>query len=253
MILKEQLQKIGLTEAEALIYEVLLKISPSSTGRIIKETSLQSSTVYHCIGSLIYKGLISFFVKNNIKYFQTESLDTLKRFIETKQKEFMEVEKNIDPLINTLIKSNLSEESSIKIFEGWRGVTNAFFECIGVLTSKDIIYVFTLSSYAGASKEQASYLINKLRDLRVKKKIEEKVIINYNEKNTLGKDHENTPRTQVKYLPDNLSHPAIVHIYGDTILIAISSAKPLALVVKNKVMAESFRNYFNLLWKLAKF
>jgi sugar-specific transcriptional regulator TrmB len=252
MGLKEQLQKTGLTEAEALIYEVLLKISPSSTGRIIKETNLQSSTIYHCVDSLISKGLVSFFTKNNIKYFQAESPETLKKFIEDKQKELGKVEKSIDPLIKTIVSSNIGEESGVRIFEGWRGITNAFFDCIKPLDSKDTIYVFTLSKYAGANKEQASYLINKLRDLRVKKKIKEKVIINESEKNTLGKEHEITPRTQVKYLPDNLSHPAVVHIYRDTILIAITSVKPLALVIKNKVMAESFKNYFHLLWKLAR-
>lgn len=252
MIFKEQLEKAGLTEAEALIYEGLLKLRVSSTGNIIKQTNLQSSTVYHCIGSLINKGLISFFVKNNIKYFQVESAETLKAFIRNKQEELRVVEKELDPMIKTLLKQKKGDESIARIFEGWRGVNNAFFECIEPLNSRDIIYVFTLSTYAGASKEQAGYLINKLRDLRVKKKIEERVIINESEKEKLGKEHEETPRTKVRYIPDNLSHPAIVHIYGDNVLIAISSVEPLAIVINSKVMAESFLNYFNLLWKIAK-
>ena len=52
------LEDIGLSHAEAKIYLTLLELGPSKAGPIIDDTELQSSTVYHVLGSLIKKGLM---------------------------------------------------------------------------------------------------------------------------------------------------------------------------------------------------
>ena len=51
------LEDLGLSNAESRIYIALLESGPSKTGLIIDRTKLQSSTVYHILGSLIEKGL----------------------------------------------------------------------------------------------------------------------------------------------------------------------------------------------------
>lgn len=71
-------------------------------------------------------------------------------------------------------------------------------------------------------------------------------------KRTLGKDQEGTHYTEVKYLPENELNPAVVHIYGDSVLTVLWSETPVAFLIRSAGVAESFRNYFNLLWKQAK-
>jgi len=252
MELKKYLIKTGLTEAEALIFQTLLSTGQTTTGEIIKRTNLQSSTVYHCLDSLINKGIVSFIVKNNMKHFQAEPADYFINYIKTQQEELSEAEKNITTLISQVKLKSETKEEFAKIFSGWRGIRTAFAEAITSLNEKEIIYVFTLSTYAGADKDKVRSLINYIRDLRLNKKIYEKVIINESEKISLGKEHEKVKYTEVKYLPQNLAHPAIVHIYNDITLSAVSSEPPIAFLIKNKTMSESFKNYFKLLWKIAK-
>ena len=63
------LEELGLSNAEAKIYLTLLELGPSKTGKIIDKTKLQSSTIYHLLGTLIEKGLISY-IRKDINFCQ---------------------------------------------------------------------------------------------------------------------------------------------------------------------------------------
>lgn len=43
-----------------------------------------------------------------------------------------------------------------------------------------------------------------------------------------------------------------MNIYKNKTLIAIWTEEPAAVLIENKETADSFRNYFKLLWKLGK-
>ena len=79
------LEELGLSTAEAKIYLALLELGQSKTGKIIDITHLQSSTVYHVMGSLIEKGLVSFIIKGKVKYYQAEPPESFLLFLEEKK------------------------------------------------------------------------------------------------------------------------------------------------------------------------
>ena len=56
----------------------------------------------------------------------------------------------------------------------------------------------------------------------------------------------------MKVLPKSYITPAAVNIYGDKTATIVWTEKPIAFVVKSKEYSDSFRSYFNLLWKIAK-
>ena len=47
------LKRIGLTEGEVKVYLAVLKTGLTTVGRVIRETKMQSSSVYHIIDSLM--------------------------------------------------------------------------------------------------------------------------------------------------------------------------------------------------------
>ncbi len=57
---------------------------------------------------------------------------------------------------------------------------------------------------------------------------------------------------ETKLLPKEFITPVATQIYGDKILISIWEPTLLAIMIKSKEVAESYKSYFNLLWKLAK-
>ena len=79
------------------------------------------------------------------------------------------------------------------------------------------------------------------------------VVFDINMKDTIGKDREEEPYTEVKYLPKGYITPAALSIFQDYVIHWVwRKKKVISFVIKNKDINESFRNYFNLLWKQAK-
>jgi hypothetical protein len=63
----------------------------------------------------------------------------------------------------------------------------------------------------------------------------------------------NIPYSKVKYLPEKYASPLAVNIYGDKVAIILwSKETPLAIVIKNRAIAEGYRKYFEFMWKVAK-
>jgi hypothetical protein len=67
------------------------------------------------------------------------------------------------------------------------------------------------------------------------------------------KKHEMTkiPYLKVKYLEETES-PATTSIYDDTVAIHVLTDKPIVIIIKNREIAESYKNYFEFLWKKTK-
>ena len=69
MDIEKQLEKIGLSKNESLIYLFLLKKGETTTGSIIKETQIANSRVYESLNSLVNKAMVSYNVRKNGKHF----------------------------------------------------------------------------------------------------------------------------------------------------------------------------------------
>jgi hypothetical protein len=85
---------------------------------------------------------------------------------------------------------------------------------------------------------------------RIRKKVYVKAIFNEEAKHI--KEVSKLPLTKVRTIPKEFSTPAVINIYGNKVAIILWTKNPLAFIVKNKEYADSFRNYFELLWKISK-
>lgn len=253
----ELLEKIGLTKGEIKVYAALIKIGSTSAGAIIKESGMQRSAVYFCLDSLIKKGLAGYVVKNDRKHFEANRPESLFDFLNERKKEIEKQEKEMKAYIPLLFAAKqLNREQKAqeaKIYEGWRGMLNAFFDMLEPLKAGDAGFAFSpTADYGGADPKQVRRLIAKVRMARAKKKINFKMIMCDDLKRTLGRDQESTPYTEVRYLPKEEITPAVVNVYEGTTLIALWTETPVAFLIRNEGVANSFRNYFNLLWKQAE-
>ena len=79
-----------------------------------------------------------------------------------------------------------------------------------------------------------------------------RILLDINMKDTIGKDREKEPYTEVKYLPKGYITPSALSIFKDYVIHWVWKENPTTFVIRNKEINESFRNYFNLLWKMAK-
>ena len=60
------------------------------------------------------------------------------------------------------------------------------------------------------------------------------------------------PYAEIRFLPKNYATPAATNIYGNKVAIINWTENPLAILINNKEIADSYRKYFEILWKSAK-
>lgn len=256
----EPLKKIGLSDGEITVYLTMLKLGLVTAGPIIKETNLQSSSIYHILDSLLEKGIVSFEIKNRRKYFYAVSPERLLDFIEEKKKHLDEEKQQIEkllPQLNILKEITKKPVQEVLIFEGWKGILSAFKEAYKELKPGSTAYAYTITKeFGGADAEQVRWLINKIRLLResLNKKFKQKIIMKIiaEKDSEIGKDQFQTKFTQVKFIEKHYTNPAVVNIYGDITIIAIWLKNPIAFYIHSKEVSESFKNNFELLWEISK-
>ncbi len=249
MDVKTILGEIGLTQNEIRIYLELLKLGTTTTGKIIKNTGIHGSKVYAALERLIEKGLVGYVIISNTKHFKAVDPERLIDFLEDKKKRIDEQKQDIETILPEL-KKRLNaeiEETKAEVFMGWKGMETVFNDGIREMGKGDIWYV--LGAYPGEDRERTDRFIQKVIMKCEKKGMKWNVIYNESARGTFKYEQE-SPITTNRFMDQDT--PATINICKDVTFIALWIKNPIAFRVKNKKVADSFREYFKQVWKLAR-
>lgn len=83
-----------------------------------------------------------------------------------------------------------------------------------------------------------------------REKLQVRIKVIWNEK--LRGKRENLRYLEAKYLPKEFDYPASTLIYGDKTAIILWEENPFAVLIESQKITQSYRNNFELLWKLAR-
>ena len=83
------LEEIGLSRTEAKVFLTMLEIGESKAGDIIRESGLQSSSVFNSINSLLKKGFVSYIKKSKVKYYKAVEPESILDYIELKKERYL--------------------------------------------------------------------------------------------------------------------------------------------------------------------
>jgi len=233
------LERIGLTKGEVKIYLALVKEGPLTKTRLADSSGVSSSKIYEIAGKLLNKGLISAFIKNNVKYYSASSPKLLKKYIEKKEKELVEEKRIVDSLIPDLEKmSSNIKETNFEIYEGNEGMMNVAAVMFEALPAG--------SEICGLGMELENLgSLHKYHRLRIEKNIRQRMIFsNRNIKRTGYRDNE------IRFIP-GLSNIGLA-VMGKNLIIQTFSPKPSTIIIKHSDVASSFQNIHSELWKIAK-
>ena len=164
------LREIGLTPSEIDIYLTLLKAGSIKAGELTKEVNLHRSRVYEAINRLLEKGLISYIIKNNIKYFEASDPENLITYIEEQKEQLNERESSIKILIPELknLVSTLKPHAEAHVLYGKEGFKTMRKD---VLKQKQTLY---LIGAVGKEDQSLKYFFPNFDKLRIKNKIKQK-------------------------------------------------------------------------------
>lgn len=231
---KEILKEVGLQDGEITVYLALLKLKDSTATQITQNTGLHRSNIYDIIEKLREKGLASFVIKSNVKYFRASSPTKILDYIKEKESKI----KNILPQLIELSKEK-EEDMKVEIYKGKEGIKTILNDLIK--EGKDYIMFGHLKF-----EEIMPIYIEQFVRLADKKKITEKAILEEGVKIIPIKRHE------YKHISKGYLFPNATIVYKNKVAVFIWQEPYYILLIENKDVAQSYKTHFNLLWKIAK-
>ncbi len=249
----KQLEAIGLTKGEAEAYLALVTIGESTAGAIAEKTGMQRSTVYFCLTRLLQEGLASYSIKNKKRYYQAFPPNRLLEYLENKQKRINEQKTRIAqllPQIQALAKTE--KKQNARVFVGWKGIESSFSDVLKTLKRGESYPVIMGTVPKKEVFERFRRFIYKFHQKREKQGIHLQIIFNNQLRPTIGKDRKKQKNTEVRFVQDEYSSPVGINIYENKTLFALWIDEPIAFVIESEELTSSMRDYFNLIWSIAK-
>ncbi len=153
-------------------------------------------------------------------------------------------------LPSLLLKFHESKEKvNVEVFQGWNGMKTIFEDLINECSAGDKNYVFGASR--GESEKQADSFFIKYSKLRAEKGIITNIIFNAELKHRKERIEFflKSKKYKVRFLQQ--STPAEIMFYKNKSCILILTKEPLVIRITSTEVTDSFKQYFEIMWKTA--
>jgi len=234
MDIYEKLREAGLTGNEAKVYLELSKKGQLTANNIAKNISMDRTLTYTVLNHLIEKGQVSYVIKEGKKYFSCSNPEALLNQIKSKEAIISDLIKELNE-----IKTEKSQDVEINVYEGKAGIRT--FINLALKQKNFCAYGSTGKAY------YQLYEMSVIAKQIGKRKIKVRIIGNKKLKGTEAFNFEN-----IDYKYWDVDSESTTTIFGDYIAIQLIKDNPIVIIIKNKQIADSHRNYFEFMWKIAK-
>jgi HTH-type transcriptional regulator, sugar sensing transcriptional regulator len=239
--------KLGFNRNEAIVYFSLIKFQIADANMIIKDTKFHKNIIYDNLEKLIDKGLVTFRIEDGKKIFSLSSPDALTEYLNEQEKELLkkkELAKEIVEKIKNLAK-HIPEKQEATVYRGIKAVKTFYNEAL-----KGGPY-YVIGSPQSSIDIMGEGYWKEHDNERVKIKLFAYMIFN----SSIRKHGEllKNKYTKIKYFEKDFEPNTETHIQDDYITIIVWSKDPLMFKIKNKSIADSYKKYFDKLWKQTKY
>lgn len=233
----KDMEDIGLTENEATIYLLLIERGPLMAGSISKYAQINRTTVYDTIERLIEKSLVKYTISANRKVFSAVHPDILLSEIRQKEEKIKEI---LPELSKQFDNSNKGEQSNI--YKGRKGIRTILND---ILNHKSYVAFGSSGKFIEIMKHDFESFQRKKKE----KKIKARVILSASSRQS---EQISISYSKFRYINDKFSAPTTTFVYGDNTTTIVWCNVPIATVINSKEVSQSFKGYFELLWKTAE-
>ncbi|MFH1053979.1 MAG: helix-turn-helix domain-containing protein [Candidatus Woesearchaeota archaeon] len=233
------LEDIGLSNAEIKVYLALLELGVSTAGPIIEKSGLQSSVVHMTLNKLIDRGFISFVKEGQRNHYQASNPKHIIDYIEEKKLKF----ENILPEL--LLKQHTSKEKrEITVFRGIKGIRELLFELLEAGGNEHHTFGSSERSLMMGDTFWMTY-----HKKRSRMKIKARLMFNESLKEWC-KSHK-YQNAELRFTKKGFEPLTETIIRNDKIGIIIWIDKPIGILIHNKAAAESYDQFFEVMWNTA--
>jgi sugar-specific transcriptional regulator TrmB len=242
MKLKESLQKLGFSAFDADLYLALLRKGDSPVGKLVSEIGSHRELVYGGLRRLENKGLVQSVERKKIRHYTALEPQILVRQAEDQA----ELAKIVLPELSKVFNQ---PSVSVKIYEGSEGFEEIQKDIQDSLRDNDEYFV--IGGSGGDWYEVTGDFYMKYRRKSLKRGITLKSVTYQGESEGIV-EKEPQGFCTVRVLPKNFSVPSATKVYADKVVIQVFGEQPVAIMIRSEAVSKSYKNYFELLWSLAK-
>ncbi len=225
------MERAGLTANEVKVYLALLRLGEARAGRISKNAEINRSSTYDSLKRLLDKGLVSYVIAANRKHFRPVKPERLIGYLKEQEEDV----RRILPQLNVIFHRP-SKKHYVRLYHGYKGVKTVFQDIIDEAKINRV-----LDSEGYFSEKMPYYAPHFVRQIE-KKGIHIRHIVRK------GRAVRASTTTKVKYMAKKTKSDACFNLYADKIAIIIWTDPPEAVVIENKSAADSFKEYFDMIW-----
>lgn len=237
--IEQTLKQLNFDDKEVRVYLALLKIGETTATTVSRETSVERTLVYYIAEKLIDRGLVSFKLKNNVKYYSASAPEKILEELKEKEKSFLE----ILPFLEEIKKQVYEEEVKVDVYKGVEGLK----AIINDMFRSNVKEFLVLGEQGQIQTNYPIIYSQYLRKLEEEKK-KERVLVREDFRSKI----EKSKNSKFKYLLKEMISPTTTLIYGNKIQITLWEKPMFNILIESKKVADSFKAYFNQLWKVAK-
>lgn len=243
-------ERLGLDSKERDTYLALLELGQTTTGALVKKTGIPSSKIYHVLDALIQKGVVGYIVQGKVKWFRANRPAVLRHLLDLREQEIERTRKDLEAALPSLEAEFASEkrEYGVEILEGLRGIKSLYDHALKVGKPGDVVYTI---GYPLLASQLLNAYFKDFHKMMARRSMHGKVLYDYD--TWFAKQREPRPHAQQRYLPRGVHTPAFILIVQDYVgIIVVTEKQKTCIVIHNKEVADSYVQYFELLWKLGK-
>lgn len=234
-----ELKEFGLKDNETKVYLELLKQKSSTASNLAKLTKINRTTAYLELENLTRLGLVSYVIKNSKRYYQAAPPEKLIEILDSKKSKIQSVLPDLKSMHKNI------ELFKIEVFEGKEGIKTFYQD---ILNNTKEVLAFGVT---GKAMEVLEFSYPHFLKKFMKANIKEKALANLSSKKIM-KTHSRA-HLKIKYLPQEYEAKVTTIIYSNKIAIqSLQKENIYVVIIKDKFLYETYKNYFNFMWKIAK-
>lgn len=240
----KDLISLGFTLNESLVYLSIISFGRAKANEIIRDTGLHKKIVYENIERLIDKGLVSFIQEGRTRIFTPADPNMLVELFQEKQEEIArktQEAKDVAEKIRKLAKKEVTKEEAT-LFRGKKGIRTFYNELLRI--GEDYCVFGAPASSIDMMEEH--FWLNLVQKKR-EKKISARILFNRSNKEYGDKIRDRL--TDIRYLDKDFEPMTEINIQKDRVATIVWKESPYLFLVKDRVVAESYMQYFEKMWK----
>jgi len=238
------LEKLGLSDKEAKVYIALLKLGEVGSSKIIREAELHGQYVYQTLESLEERGLVQHVIKHGRKKFSAKSPQVLTRLIDQQKTIAESVASKLQELMV------LPPDQRFEVFQGRESYVAHEFDLLEQAQEGSELLV--IGGTGDKFNETMGNRLGEYAALQIKKNIIIRYLGSEGQRADMPQIHGRRKLFEARYLPGLFTGQVNTNVWPNCLGFNIFGEPVTRFTIWSPVVAGSYRQFFETLWKIAK-